>query len=75
MARLKITNPVEKLRVKAAAHENSVEDDVLGALCDTLAGEPLTKGLGRRTGRRFQGLNGVDLELPARAEPPRSPDF
>lgn len=79
MASLTIRNLDEelkaKLRVEAALHGNSMEEEVRSILRKTLMRSPASKGLGSRIAQRFGAMGGVELELPARKEPPRPPDF
>lgn len=67
----------EKLRVTAAEHGRSMEEEVRmilrAALNRPVAGE--TGGLGSRIHARFAELGGVDLQVPRRDEPPRSAGF
>jgi plasmid stability protein len=64
-----------KLRVEAALHGNSMEEEVRCILRNTLMRTPPPKGLGSRIAQRFGAVGGVELEFPAREEPPRAPDF
>lgn len=64
-----------RLRVRAARHGRSMEAEVRAILEATLAPPPSTEGLGSRVHARFATLGGVDLELPARQEPPRGAIF
>ena len=62
-----------KLRIRAAEHGRSMEEEVRAILREAIqASRPLEKGLGTEIHERFQALGGVDLELPPR-EPPREP--
>jgi plasmid stability protein len=57
----------DKLRVRAAAHQRSMEEEARNIL-----GEALTEGSGRRANlaesirERFEAVGGVELRLPAR---------
>jgi plasmid stability protein len=64
-----------KLRVEAALHGNSMEEEVRSILRKTLLHTPPPKGLGSRIAQRFGAIGGVELALPARDEAPRAPDF
>jgi plasmid stability protein len=79
MASLTIRNLDEelkaRLRVEAAVHGNSMEEEVRCILRKALTGAPSAKGLGSRISARFKAVNGVDLELPPRADAPRPADF
>jgi plasmid stability protein len=63
-----------RLRVRAAEHGRSMEEEVRDILRQAV-GEPSPgKNLGRVIHRRFAAIGGVDLELPRREamrEPPR----
>jgi plasmid stability protein len=79
MASLTIRNLDEelkaRLRVEAALHGNSMEEEVRSILRKTLMHMPAPRGLGSRIAQRFGAVGGVELELPVRNEPPRAPDF
>ena len=79
MASLTIRNLDEdlksKLRVEAALHGNSMEEEVRCILRRTLTAAPAPRGLGTRIAQRFGAIGGVELELPAREAEPRAPDF
>lgn len=79
MAGLTIRNLDEelkaKLRVEAALHGNSMEEEVRSILRKTLIRSPAPKGLGTRIVQRVAAIGGVELELPERKEMPRAPDF
>ena len=63
-----------RLRMEAAAHGHSMEEEVRAILRRALTGKPASStGLGARIHARFAKLGGVDLELPARRERPRKP--
>ena len=64
-----------KLRVEAALHGNSMEEEVRCILRKTLKHSPAPKGLGSRIAQRFGAIGGVELELPARDEQPRAPEL
>ncbi len=62
-----------RLRVRAAHHKRSMEDEARNILRAALAAEAATSStLVEAIRRRFQPLGGVDLVLPAR-EPMREP--
>ena len=62
-----------KLRVRAAHHKRSMEDEVRNILRAALSEEaPARHNLADAIRRRFQPLGGVNLELPRR-EPMRHP--
>lgn len=62
-----------RLRVRAAHHSRSMEDEARNILRAALAGEATTpRNLADAIRARFQPLGGIDLRLPAR-EPMRAP--
>jgi plasmid stability protein len=62
-----------RLRVRAAHHKRSMEDEVRNILRAALSEEPPARhNLAEAIRRRFQPLGGVKLELPRR-EPMRDP--
>ncbi|MFN0304507.1 MAG: FitA-like ribbon-helix-helix domain-containing protein [Burkholderiales bacterium] len=62
-----------RLRVRAAHHSRSMEDEARNILRATLAMESVTpRNLADVIRSRFQPLGGMDLTLPAR-EPMRAP--
>jgi plasmid stability protein len=63
------------LRVQAARHGRSMEDEARRILRDALIGQQPTSGLGTRIHQRFARLGGVDLDLPTRDEPTRAATF
>jgi antitoxin FitA len=79
MATLTIRNLDEdlkiRLRVEAAAHGHSMEEEVRHILRRALSVRRSETGLGSRIRRRFGIHGGVELELPARNDPPRGVDF
>jgi plasmid stability protein len=79
MASLTIRNIDEgikaRLRIEAARHGNSMEEEVRSILRKTLLDAPQSKGLGSRIARQFQAIGGVELELPKRDDAARSADF
>jgi plasmid stability protein len=60
------------LRVRAARHGRSMEAEVREILRDALARPASPERLGSRVRQRFADLGGVDLDLPARTDPPRA---
>ena len=77
MASITIRNLDERtksrLRVRAAHHSRSMEDEVRTILRTALAEEsPNSPDLASAVRARFEGLGGVELQLPAR-EPMRDP--
>ena len=63
----------QRLRLRAAQHGTSMEDEARSILRVALADrEPSTPNLAQAIRRRFEPLGGVDLELPPR-QPMREP--
>jgi plasmid stability protein len=64
-----------RLRVRAAHHKRSMEDEARNILRATLVEDAATpRNLAEAIRRRFQALGGVELRLPAREamrEPPK----
>lgn len=65
----------DRLRVAAATHGRSTEEEVRTILRQALAHTPTQAGLGSRVHARFAALGGVELKLPARRERARAADF
>ena len=64
-----------RLRVRAAMHGRSMEDEARDILRSALSSEqPQPRDLGRAIHRRFARLGGIDLPVVAR-EPIRPVDF
>ncbi|NBC31456.1 MAG: plasmid stabilization protein [Alphaproteobacteria bacterium] len=61
-----------RLRIRAAEHGRSMEEEVRDILRRSVEGAPPQKDLGEAIHRRFAAIGGVDLELPER-EPMREP--
>ncbi len=64
-----------RLRIEAALHGNSMEEEVRCILRKSLKPSPAPKGLGSRIAQRFGAIGGVELALPARDEQPRAPEL
>ncbi|MEN9843594.1 MAG: hypothetical protein RLZZ612_1423 [Pseudomonadota bacterium] len=64
-----------KLRMTAAAHGRSMEEEVRTILRQALMQPSPTNGLGSRLHARFAALGGVDMPEPDRTEPPRAAGF
>jgi antitoxin FitA len=79
MATLTIRNLDEelkiRLRLEAASHGHSMEEEARHILRRALSLRPSRTGLGSRIRRRFQVHGGVELELPSRKDVPRAVDF
>lgn len=54
------------LRVRAAEHGRSMEEEAREILRQAVSQPPSTKNLGRAIHQRFATLDGVDLALPER---------
>ena len=69
----------DKLRIAAATHGRSMEEEVRTILRTVLtqpASATATMGMGERMRARFAALGGVELELPSRTgNPPRYATF
>jgi len=62
-----------RLRIRAAEHGRSMEEEAREILRQTVGGVAAQTNLGRAIHSRFAALGGVELELPARGpmrEPP-----
>jgi plasmid stability protein len=84
MATLTIRNLDEgtkaELRIQAARHGRSMEEEARAILRQAVAGsarEPQSAsgGVGSRIHAHFARLGGVELELPDRRDPPVGPSF
>src|SRR5437764_7325341 len=65
-----------RLRVRAAQHGRSMEQEAREILRLALSAPPSSKGnLAEIIRRRFAPFGGVDLELPPREPPREPPDF
>lgn len=64
-----------KLRLEAAKHGRSMEEEARIILRNALCQAEPARGLGSRIRERYAALGGVELELPSREEPPRGADF
>ena len=65
----------DKLRLAAAAHGRSMEEEVRTILRSVLSQPAAATGLGSRLNARFAAIGGVDLPPSDRSSPPRAPDF
>jgi antitoxin FitA len=65
----------DKLRLSAAAHGHSMEEEVRTILRQVMNKPASEPGLGSRIHARFKALGGVQLPIPARTEMPRSSQF
>jgi plasmid stability protein len=62
----------DKLRMAAAAHGRSMEEEVRSILRTVLNQTTVSKGVGSRVHARFAALGDMDLILPDRADTPRA---
>lgn len=62
----------EKLRIRAARHGRSMEAEIRAILTSAVHEEPPQVDLFGALVERFNQLGGVDVDLPARATPPRA---
>ena len=63
------------LRLSAAMHGCSMEEEARRILRRALTRRDRTKGLGSRIHQRFAAAGGLDLSLPARSAPRPAPDL
>ncbi|MGM0675508.1 MAG: FitA-like ribbon-helix-helix domain-containing protein [Spirochaetota bacterium] len=66
-----------RLRIRAAQHDHSMEEEARLILRDILSeSEDVEEqtGIGTRIRKRLENLGGVELELPERDEQPRVPE-
>ena len=64
-----------RLRIEAARHGRSMEEEVRHILRQAVTAPAQEGGLGSRIAERFRGMGGCELPPPERQELPRSPDF
>ena len=64
-----------ELRIVAAKHGHSMEEEARQILRRVLIGKSQDKGLGSRIHSRFARVGGVDLQLAPRSVPRPAPDF
>lgn len=64
-----------RLRIEAATHGHSMEEEVRLILRRALVEPGRRGGLGSRIRDRFAALHGVDLDLPERSDRPRAAAF
>jgi len=67
-----------QLRLQAARHGRSMEEEARAILRQAVSGsppQPPVEGVGSRIQAHFAQLGGVELELPDRTGPPQAPDF
>ncbi len=64
-----------RLRIEAALHQRSMEEEVRVILRHALTKQSNQDGFGQRIHRRFSALDVAELELPSRQEMPRPADL
>ncbi len=64
-----------RLRIEAAQHGRSMEEEVRSILRQALSKQSLPRGLGSRIHQRFVVTGGVELALPVRTDPPRAAEL
>ena len=64
-----------RLRVRAAAHHRSMEEEARLILRKTVGKPAVPVNLGEAIHRRFAALGGVELDLPSREAMPEPPRF
>jgi plasmid stability protein len=64
-----------RLRVRAAEHGRSMEEEARDILRRVVGQPSAPKNLGQSIHQRFAALGGVDLALPARTPMRASPDY
>ena len=65
----------DKLRLAAAAHGRSMEEEVRSILRAVLTQPAAPRSLGSRIHARFAALGGIDMALPERSDLPRAANF
>jgi len=79
MATITIRNLDDKLKARlrlvAAQHGHSMEEETRTILRQSLTRRPVESGLGSRIHRCVVAAGGADLETPERTEMPRGADF
>jgi antitoxin FitA len=68
-------NVKAQLRIEAARHGRSMEEEVRVILKHALASPKDTAGFGSRIHQRFAGLADAGLDLPKRTEGPRAAEL
>lgn len=69
------TDTKDKLRLAAASHGRSMEEEVRTILRSVLSQPAAAQGLGSRLHARFAAIGGVELPWPERTAPARAADF
>lgn len=65
----------QNLRISAAKHGRSMEEEARRILRRALVPKEGDKGLGTRIHERFSKFGGADIKLPERSMPRPAPDF
>jgi plasmid stability protein len=65
----------QRLRVRAATHGRSMEDEARDILYGTANTEPVARNLADTIRARLQSVGGVALDIPPRLSIPDAPDF
>jgi antitoxin FitA len=65
----------EKLRLAAASHGRTMEEEARHILHEHFKESALVRGMGNRMHARFAAIGGIELELPSRADAPRAATF
>jgi plasmid stability protein len=65
----------QSLRVRAAEHGRSMEEEARAILRDAVGTRIRSRNLGMEIHRRFAAIGGIDLDLPARGPGRGLPDF
>ncbi len=65
----------ERLRIRAAVHGRSMESEIRAILAEAVSEPGEKDGLFATILDRFAKIGGVELELPERSTPVRSPDL
>lgn len=64
----------QRLRVRAASHNHSMEEEVRRILRGAVEDEEESRGMGSRIHDRFIKAGGIDLPEPLRDQAPRKPE-
>jgi len=65
----------QRLRVQAASHNRSMEEEVRIILQDAVQKTETAGGIGRRIHRRFKEAGGISLPEQNRKQDPRKPEI
>lgn len=64
-----------RLRIEAASHGHSMEEEARLIIRRAIEKSDLRGGIGSRIHARFAQAGGADLEIPVRKDKPRAADF